>query len=331
MFDKDCRRLESSDGTMIYLLAIFADIAVQLLASAALSAFRFADGASATLNAAFMLVIQLAFLAVVLIVVNVKKRPIGLRPVFPGAVPLVFAPVVAVIAIVCFVLPAEWFSVLLKNTGYVSSVSLSLSAPLDIAITAVATVVVAPVVEELVFRGALLGGLVKKQSAPAAIVASGFAFAMMHMNPDQTVYQFFLGCVCAYMALCSRSVVPAMAIHSCNNLIALILEFVPAGEAGADITSFPALTVPLTFVLAAVGMAAVYFIGRFVSRRGRVQEFVSAMHAEQAEDDRAVAEGKRRGALLGRRSHVVQLCLGLGVCAFMWIMVLAVGYLPQTV
>ena len=40
-------------------------------------------------------------------------------------------------------------------------------------------------------------------------------------------------------------------------------------------------------------------------------------------DENDVREGRRRNAILGKKTHVILLCLGLGVCVFMWLFVFA--------
>jgi membrane protease YdiL (CAAX protease family) len=47
-----------------------------------------------------------------------------------------------------------------------------------------AAVVLAPVVEELVFRGLLLRSLARVMRAPWAILIQAFLFGLLHLNPE---------------------------------------------------------------------------------------------------------------------------------------------------
>ena len=82
--------------------------------------------------------------------------------------------------------------------------------------------VLAAVLEELVFRGAILDGL-KEFSTPVAAVICGGLFAIFHQNPAQTLYQFCCGTAFAWIALRAGSVFPTMLSHFLNNAVILVL------------------------------------------------------------------------------------------------------------
>ncbi len=49
---------------------------------------------------------------------------------------------------------------------------------------AIAAIVFAPVIEEAIFRGAVMRGLLSKTNAPFAIVIQGVLFGAAHFQPD---------------------------------------------------------------------------------------------------------------------------------------------------
>ena len=342
------RTLTAADGAAVYFKAIALDLLIQLVGSVAVMIITMTAGLSddvaMTVNFILMALIQAVFLLAVYLHVRKKKLALGypVKPVkwYNGCL----AFLCAAVCVVCFILPAQWFAVLLESIGYRFSDPLSFDTPLNVVLGAVITVIIAPVCEELVFRGALLGGLVKKYGVAVSVLLSGLAFSLMHMNPEQTVYQFFLGCACAYFAVCSRSAVPAMLLHSGNNLIALILELAPSS--GAAFAPSP-LSIALTFILAAAGAAVVFLIGRLMMRvesepaggnilafekpdkaETRVSDFktlLAARRQEDALDESDVEEGRRRNEILGKKTHVILLCLGLGICAFMWLIIFMIN------
>lgn len=92
---------------------------------------------------------------------------------------------------------------------------------------AVLVVCVAPVVEELVFRGVLLSGLMRYMKAGWAVAVTALIFGCVHL-PDFKFAWYaipalvLLGAVLAWLRLRSRSLWPAVAAHGFNNLMAVI-------------------------------------------------------------------------------------------------------------
>lgn len=90
----------------------------------------------------------------------------------------------------------------------------------------IAVGVMAPVAEELVFRGAILRTLLRLFSPRAAwvsIVISSIIFGAIHGNLPQFVHASLLGIILGWMYYRSRSVVPGIVFHWVNNTIAYIL------------------------------------------------------------------------------------------------------------
>lgn len=417
------RTLTAADGTAVYFKAIVFNLLVQLFGSIVLTivttAATVGENAYMTLNFVLMALIQAVFFLAVYSSVRKKKLALA-YPVRPVKWFIALSAFLSsVVCILCFALPAQWFYLLLEKAGYSFSDPVSFETPVNLALGILVTVILAPLCEELVFRGALLGGLVKKYGVAASVLISGAAFALMHMNPEQTVYQFFLGCVCAWFAICSGSVLPSMLLHSGNNLVAVLLEFIPsAGEESAALGAADVLTTVLLFV---AGAAVVYFLGRLMlknrsgagkglifdfrvhravkpdmtvnrdnvtlcpdndssgndascakdgnnatpsdkdgfsladaskqavsggfsadsstesgldsggpacetstdKKKRRENVYTGKFLLEGRLDENDVREGRRRNALLGKKTHVILLCLGLGVCVFMWLFVFA--------
>ncbi len=86
-------------------------------------------------------------------------------------------------------------------------------------------VILAPIGEELIYRGIVLR-CSAKISQRFAIFFSAFIFGIMHGNPYQFVLGFLLGIPLAMVTLKTGSIVPAIICHMTNNLIASISEIV---------------------------------------------------------------------------------------------------------
>jgi membrane protease YdiL (CAAX protease family) len=82
---------------------------------------------------------------------------------------------------------------------------------------ALAMVVVAPIAEEIFFRGLLLRGYCEKYSVRKTIWVSAIFFALFHLNPWQAAFAFPLGVWYAWLAIRSGSVLPSMISHAVVN------------------------------------------------------------------------------------------------------------------
>ena len=82
----------------------------------------------------------------------------------------------------------------------------------------------APLAEEMVFRGAILRSLLRwKQNPWVGIVISALLFAVVHMNPAQMPHAFLIGLLLGWMYWRTDSIVPGVVYHWVNNTVAYIL------------------------------------------------------------------------------------------------------------
>ncbi|MBX3012406.1 MAG: CPBP family intramembrane metalloprotease [Caldilineaceae bacterium] len=82
--------------------------------------------------------------------------------------------------------------------------------------------VIAPIAEELFFRGMLYALLRERWSAPIAILANGFLFAFIHFIPLLIPGLFLVGIVLAWVRERSGSLIPCMLVHALQNGIVLV-------------------------------------------------------------------------------------------------------------
>jgi membrane protease YdiL (CAAX protease family) len=82
------------------------------------------------------------------------------------------------------------------------------------------TVVMAPVAEELLFRGMLLRGLLRLGPVPA-IALSGAAFAAWHLSP-QAIPLVAVGCILGWLYYTSGSLWQPLVFHMVFNLVAFV-------------------------------------------------------------------------------------------------------------
>ena len=81
--------------------------------------------------------------------------------------------------------------------------------------------ILAPLVEELVFRGAILRALLQGMNSHwVAIVISALLFALVHMNPAQMPHAFCLGLLLGWLYYRTHSIIPGIMVHWVNNTLA---------------------------------------------------------------------------------------------------------------
>lgn len=78
------------------------------------------------------------------------------------------------------------------------------------------------VCEELLFRGAVLGGYLREGRALRAILLSSLAFALAHASVHRLLPTFAVGALLASLVLRTRSLWPAIVLHACYNAVLLL-------------------------------------------------------------------------------------------------------------
>lgn len=83
---------------------------------------------------------------------------------------------------------------------------------------------VAPIFEELLFRGAIEGELLSKWKNPFyAILLSSFLFGIVHGNPAQLFFAICFGMVLGTVYYKTKSLTACIILHCLNNIISTIL------------------------------------------------------------------------------------------------------------
>ena len=124
---------------------------------------------------------------------------------------------------------AEFFTAIIPTTGpffgefYQYFLKLMEGMTTDKATLVLFVVVVAPVLEEIIFRGIIMKGLINKGLNPIkAIIISAIIFGIVHQNPWQFVGAGLLGCVLGLVYYKTKSLLLAILLHAFNNLLSAI-------------------------------------------------------------------------------------------------------------
>ena len=107
-----------------------------------------------------------------------------------------------------------------QDTGFTNA------AGIELMMAFVALVIIAPVYEELLFRGFVFRGLAKATSFwPAALTVS-FLFGLAHGQLNVAVDTFLVGMVASWLVWHTKSIWPAILLHVIKNFVAYIFLFV---------------------------------------------------------------------------------------------------------
>ena len=156
--------------------------------------------------------------------------------------------------------------------------------------------VLAPVCEEVVFRGAIFGGMKKEGNVFKAIMASGFLFGLLHMNINQASYAFVIGILLGFLVEATGSIFSSVLFHvlvnATNAVMMIVSDSVVSDEmmANADeiVTTATLLNmIAVYLVLAVIGTTIAICLLVWMSKNeGRQPLLIKAW------EDRKVKEGK---------------------------------------
>ena len=92
----------------------------------------------------------------------------------------------------------------------------------------IALVVIAPVAEEMLFRGLIFREFARRYSMNHAIFGSAALFGLFHLNPWQIVVAFPIGVIAAWLVLKTGSIIPGIVLHAALNFTSSFL-LIPIG------------------------------------------------------------------------------------------------------
>lgn len=111
-------------------------------------------------------------------------------------------------------------------------------------------VIAAPIVEEVIFRGVVLGSFRKVFPAWVSLIVSALIFGIYHMNPVAIVYASVMGIIAGIVYEKRQNLLFPIILHMANNLMGLLQDFVPAGI-GANVVNVVsiAMIIPMCYIV----------------------------------------------------------------------------------
>lgn len=138
---------------------------------------------------------------------------------------------------------SSFFFAVLENFGiHLNAPAADVQAnPYDIIVSFLVIALLAPLFEEIFFRGALVSGL-RAYGDGFAVIVAGICFGMAHANYQQTFFAAAMGMVAGYLRLRTGSLRPGLYIHLTVNSIgalqAIALAFVDLDRLASAITAY---------------------------------------------------------------------------------------------
>lgn len=188
--------------------------------------FLSSDGVfSSTVRMAFNLILQIGMLWFMLKKYKIKISALGLRkfPILRSTIYIVsfyflFAiSILSAYLIVSIVLPSidinqpqdHIFEFGTKGIGYI--------------ISFIVAVLIAPVIEEIYYRGFIFPAISKKTGYLLGAIISSSIFGLLHFQLNIIIYTFILGLFLSFMYYKLRSIFPGIILHFLNNFIAFLI------------------------------------------------------------------------------------------------------------
>ncbi len=224
-------------GGFAYSAAAIANVVVSVIASVIISLCSAEYGSDAYIYISYIAA-QAGILLAVIVTMKVQRTPF--KQVFPVKCHWKYFIIAALIIFgLMFSLSwvNSWFISLFEGIGYVPRESTSYYPTLTggLVVPALLVIAVLPAIcEEALFRGVIFNSVNQSIGSIPAIFIVGFCFSLFHGSPEQTVYQFIAGCLFAFIAMRSGSILPSMVMHFLNNGVIIVLAaagcFDEAGE-----------------------------------------------------------------------------------------------------
>lgn len=116
---------------------------------------------------------------------------------------------------------------LVKNSYDMLNTAFAATNTFETVIQILVLVIIAPIVEEYLFRGYVFTECKKMYSLTASLILNGLLFGLFHMNILQGINAFFLGIVLSLIYYHRANIKDNIIVHMTNNAIAVLPAFFP--------------------------------------------------------------------------------------------------------
>lgn len=210
------------------LCAVIILVSMQFLGAAVSLPFYFVEGLKGLAMPTAFLVGGGAAVVLVILYAKTNWKSIATHLSNPTSLAVLFLSILVYL----FMLPfAEFLTSIVPTEGIPWMENLynqlikSFEVVLDNKIAGFITIcILAPIIEEILFRGVILRGLLQKGISPIkAIALSSFLFGIVHLNPWQFLGAGFLGAIFGFIYYRTKSLWLPVFLHALNNSVSFFL------------------------------------------------------------------------------------------------------------
>ena len=169
---------------------------------------------------------QAFFLILILIIMKIRRwkwRDFGWKPVQEG-----YMGQVATLYILAWIINIMYVAFIVSR-GFTPPETdaytklLSNNTLITLILNFILAGILAPIIEETLFRGVIFGSLQTYMGKWTAAAVSAAVFSGLHLQAYGFFPRFVLGILLAYLYIRYKSIKPAVALHATNNIMALLL------------------------------------------------------------------------------------------------------------
>lgn len=205
----------------------------------------------------------------IIFTVLLQWKNLGYRDLFNSSRAATTATMVLVVPLVFLATPSLWLLMVGLDNWLEAAFPMSssmqeqfsaMSAPFVPQL--VMTCILAPVLEEMLFRGIILRSFLRQYERRYAILGSAVVFGFAHGNIYQLVYATLFGVCAGWLYERTRSLVPGIALHIGVNSAGLLwLTYAGSNAAAPDFATLVLLVLP--------ALPACYMLRRFLAAPAR--------------------------------------------------------------
>lgn len=108
-------------------------------------------------------------------------------------------------------------------------------------------ILIAPILEEIIFRRIIFGGLYRRMNFFFAALLSALAFAIIHLEPEHILMYASMGFVLAFVYVKTKRIIAPILVHMLFNSIPILILMLVPQEKLEEMTQ-QVVTILLTFI-----------------------------------------------------------------------------------
>jgi hypothetical protein len=115
-------------------------------------------------------------------------------------------------------------------------------------------IIIAPILEEIIYRGIILKGLLTRFSSKNAIILSALIFGLVHGKPQQMWQAFFIGLFFGFIYYKTKNIGTTILLHAFANISILIYQYIlfklaESNSMNASDIILPIVSAPVIFLI----------------------------------------------------------------------------------